>query len=174
MLRILFISLLVIGVMFSACTSQTAAPSSTWISLPHPTNTVSLTKTILPLPSRTLLTTTQPELLTVTPVAIFRLPAKKVVSEWKNIPVMPNAFAGEETDDAKSYTFAVKGNISFVQNFYTSQLIRLGWALIAVGEGENADRLLTFIKGEDALTISIILADETERIMRVTLSIDGK
>lgn len=80
---------------------------------------------------------------------------------------MPNAFAGKESEDGTNYTFTVKGSISTVQNFYTKQLPDKGWILLTVGEGNNGNRLIIFTKGNDVLSVSIVVVDETERIMLV-------
>jgi hypothetical protein len=50
------------------------------------------------------------------------------VTEWKGIPIMPNAVAGEESVDGGigSYAFTIKENIATVQSYYINELTKKG------------------------------------------------
>ncbi|NMC14102.1 MAG: hypothetical protein GYA34_14620 [Chloroflexi bacterium] len=176
MLQKWVVSLLVLGGICSACSTpqQTAMPSSTAV---NPTS-VTYTSTPLPLPTPTRTsmpgtTPTQiPATATSTPLTADLhnlIPTGKAAREWKGIPVMPNAFAGEEAPDGKSYRFATRGNTAAIQDYYTRQLALLGWSFVSAGIGDNGNQLVMFTKGRDVLSIAIISIDETERIVMVML-----
>ncbi len=154
---------------------------------PLPTVTPTFTATLTPLPSVTItpVATPTPEpTATPTPMAAVTQPTKmpsavrallpqgKAVSEWEGFPIMPNAIAGKEKKSAAFaiYSFTVKGSISSVQNYYIEQLPRIGWIFVEARDGGDlGNRILEFHKGVEKINISILLIDETERIMMVMI-----
>ena len=68
------------------------------------------------------------EVVTVTPVPSplppSRTPASHPTKEWKGIPVMPGATAGE--GDEEGYVFTIHATSQQVQDYYQVELARLG------------------------------------------------
>jgi hypothetical protein len=49
------------------------------------------------------------------------------VQEWKGIPIMPQATAGQEFSENNSYSFRVPVTVKEVQDFYKEKMTALGW-----------------------------------------------
>ena len=134
-------SLLLFMLVLNACsifakTNPIAIPTLTFTALP------TLSPTSTPLPSM------------LTPDA---------VSEWNGIPIMPDAIAGD--GDAESYVFTVKATSQQVQDYYQAELGKLGWQLLATGEGEAS---LSFVNNaSETLTVSIITKGDEVLVLLV-------
>jgi hypothetical protein len=114
---------------------------------------------------------------TITPTYLGPLPTKMVdavasllpegqpSAEWKGIPIMPNASAGE--GDEEGYVFTVKATTQQVQDFYQAELGKLGWQPFGTGN-RDASLVLMFTNSESAtLTISIIAKGEEALVLLV-------
>src|SRR5215211_5934285 len=53
-------------------------------------------------------------------------PQGKPVQEWRGIPIMPEAIAGQEF--ANAYSFRANATVQEVQAFYDERLAQLGWS----------------------------------------------
>jgi hypothetical protein len=170
------IEILLSVIVLAACNSFQPQPTTT----PTPTNTstssatltqtpsLSPTPTVTPRPSKTPKPTKTPAPPTLTPNAYgFVLPVGKPAAEWKGIPVMPNAIAGEESTGSYSYT--VKNSVAAVQKFYIRELPKIGWTLFASGVSESGNALDMYTKDNEMLSISVILADEKENLVLVLI-----
>jgi hypothetical protein len=84
---------------------------------------------------------------------------------------MPGAIAGEESNSGgqASYMFTITSDIQTVQDYYTTELAKTGWAGFGAGQGETGNALLIFMKGTDILTLSIIMADEEAGLILVLI-----
>lgn len=71
------------------------------------------------------------------------------LSDWKGIPVMPQAVAGEEVEAI--YSFRVNATIQEVRDFYTAQLPPLGWKSTFSGDLP----ILVFMKDNQTLSVTI-------------------
>lgn len=71
------------------------------------------------------------------------------VSNWRDIPVMPQAVAGEEVEGI--YSFRVDATIKEVQDFYAAQLPPLGWKTLFQGDMP----ILVFTKDSQTLSVTI-------------------
>jgi hypothetical protein len=71
------------------------------------------------------------------------------LSSWKDIPVMPQAVAGEEAEGM--YSFRVNASIKEVQDYYTAQLPPLGWQLLFSGDMP----ILVFTRNGQTLSVTI-------------------
>jgi hypothetical protein len=60
-------------------------------------------------------------------------------SEWKGIPIMPGAVAGE--GDEEGYVFTIRATPQQVQDYYQLELGKLGWPSLAQGDGESSTML---------------------------------
>jgi hypothetical protein len=75
--------------------------------------------------------------------------------EWKGIPIMTQATAGQEFPETNTYSFKANVTLKDVQDFYTEKLTAAGWNQpydIPV-EGENG--IMVFQKESSSLTITI-------------------
>jgi len=132
--------------------TETSLPTST--NTPEPTNTPTNTPTKTPVPPTE--TASDPVLPT---------PSGKPASEWEGIPVMPNAIAGE--GDSKGYFFTIDAPLDEIQNYYEAELAKLGWNLMASGQGTTNTVMLIFINDTGPLSISII--PQSDGIMYVLI-----
>jgi hypothetical protein len=91
--------------------------------------TVQPTGTSRPRPSSTFTGTATPEKLgptpTSTPVELGGLVEGTPVPDWKNIPLMPGAIAGNESN--ANYAYTVNALQSDVSVFYGREMPKLGW-----------------------------------------------
>ena len=81
------------------------------------------------------------------------------VQEWRGVPVMPQATAGQEFSDNNSYSFRIAGTSKDVQDFYVAQLTPLGWTQPFSIPVEEQGGLLTFSKDDSTLLVTIAASD---------------
>lgn len=77
------------------------------------------------------------------------------VSEWKGIPIMPQATAGEDFTDTNSYSFKVDASVKEAEDFYNAQLVNLGWSSSFSMPGNANVAVLVFQKDSSILTVTI-------------------
>jgi len=108
-----------------------------------------------PVATPTLILTAVPSLApTNTPLPSVARP--NALSQWNGIPIMPAAIAGEGDD--QGYVFTVRATAQQVQDYYQAELGKLGWQLLATGDG---DASLSFVNNaSETLTVSIISKGE--------------
>ena len=147
------IAAIVLILHLAACSSfvkstPTAIPTSTFTAVP------------------TLAPTNTSHQLTETPDAVEALlPEGQPASEWNGIPIMPNAIAGE--GDAESYIFTVKATPQQVQDFYQTELRKLGWQSFAQGNGNSSLMLIFMDDASTTLTVSIIMKGDEALVLLV-------
>ena len=83
------------------------------------------------------------------------------VSEWNGIPIMPQATAGEEFKDSNTYSFKVNAAIKEAQDFYNTELPKLGWSSSYSMPANDIATIMGFQKDNDLLTVSITNVNET-------------
>lgn len=81
------------------------------------------------------------------------------VSEWNQIPVMPQATAGQEFTDTNTYSFKVNATIKEVQDFYNAQLPPLGWSSFFNMPADANGSIQVFQKDENILTITMTVVE---------------
>lgn len=86
------------------------------------------------------------------------IPVGEPAAEWREIPIMPEAVAGEEGEG--SYAFTVTASAADVQLFYEEELAELGWSLLAISEGEMNATIMIFQKGAEVASVTTFLLDE--------------
>lgn len=97
----------------------------------------------------------------------FFNPQGTPVEVWRDIPIMPQATAGQEFDGG-TYSFRVNVTSKEVQDFYIAELTKLGWkALSTPTEGDTV--LMIFSKENNILTITIAPA-ENEIVVLLVLA----
>jgi len=149
MFRIL-VSLVLISLLVTSCSALAPAPTPTATSTATsiPTDTPTL------VPTSTATNTPPPPTETPDPV-LDMLPSGVPDTEWKGIPIMPDAIDGEGDDEAYRYT--VKATVAEVQAYYEQELAKLGWSLMAGGTGDTGAAMLIFNTGASPfIPISII------------------
>ena len=151
------IGLLLLGLNLSAC-SNFVLPTAT--AVPTATLTATSTLTAARVPTRT------PFLPTATSDVISRLaPEGQPASEWKGIPIMPAAIAGE--GDEESYVFTIRATPQQIQEYYQLALGTLGWQPFAQGDG-NASVMLIFMNNvSETLTVSILTMGDEALVLLV-------
>lgn len=77
------------------------------------------------------------------------------VSEWNGIPVMSQATAGQEFPDAKTYSFKVNATVTEAQDYYKSELEKLGWSSFFNMPADANGSVQVFQKDSSVLTITI-------------------
>jgi hypothetical protein len=87
------------------------------------------------------------------------------VSEWNGIPVMPQATAGQEFAETKSYSYKVDATSKEVEEFYAAELEKLGWSTLFSVPGSDSAAVLSFQKENQFLTITITNATGTMVVM---------
>jgi hypothetical protein len=88
-------------------------------------------------------------------------PEGNPVQEWKGIPVMPQATAGEEFTKESSYSFKATVTIKDVQDFYNEKLPALGWKQPFNLSPEGDAALMVFQKDSSTLTVTITSSKDT-------------
>jgi hypothetical protein len=78
------------------------------------------------------------------------------VSEWKGIPVMPQATAGQASADNISYSYKVDASLKEVQDFYKAELEKQGWSSFVNMPAENNGSIQMFQKDNSFMTITAI------------------
>ena len=81
------------------------------------------------------------------------------LQEWRGIPVMPQATAGQEFSENNTYSFRATATVQEVQDFYEASLTPLGWnqpSSIPLG-GEGG--FLVFQKDNNVLTVTIVSSE---------------
>ena len=76
------------------------------------------------------------------------------VSEWKGIPIMSQATAGQEFNE-NTYSFKASVTVQEAFDFYSEQMISLGWSQSISMPASDAGGLLLFSKEDALLTITI-------------------
>ena len=134
-------------------------------------NSIQTTPTIVPTLTLTVIPTLIPTNTSLPPTekteAVSALvPEGQPASEWKGIPIMPNAIAGE--GDEESYVFTVKATPQQVQEYYQLELVKLGWQPFATGDGNSFSLMLMFTNNASTtLTISLIAKGDEVLVLLV-------
>jgi len=90
------------------------------------------------------------------------------VAVWNEIPIMPQATAGQEVD-ATNYSFKATATVQEAQDFYNAQLPGLGWSSSFSLPGDANIAFMTFQKEGRTLNITITAA-ESEIVVILTLA----
>ena len=86
----------------------------------------------------------------------FMNPTSAPVSEWKGIPVMPQATAGQEDTNSSTYTYKADATVKDAQDYYTTQLQNLGWSSYLNMPGDANGSIQIYHKDNNILTVTII------------------
>lgn len=87
------------------------------------------------------------------------------LQEWKGIPIMPQATAGQEFAKNDTYSFKADVTIKEVQDFYGGKLAALGWKQpYDIPTDEDAG-LMIFQKESNLLTIAITSSEDSSVVI---------
>ncbi len=76
---------------------------------------------------------------------------------------MPGAVAGD--GDEESYVFTIQATTRQVQEYYKTELDKLGWQSLVQGEGSNALTLVFTKDGSATLTVRIITKGDQSLVL---------
>lgn len=93
------------------------------------------------------------------------IPSGQPSTEWKGIPIMPSAIAGE--GDEEGYVFTVKATPQQVQDFYQGELEKRGWQPFATSNSDSSLMLMFTNNTSDTLTISILAKGDEVLVLLV-------
>lgn len=77
------------------------------------------------------------------------------VAEWNGIPIMEQATAGQEFKDTNTYSFKVDATVKEAEDFYNTELPKLGWTSSFSMPGSDTLVVLVFEKDSSLVTITI-------------------
>ena len=95
-------------------------------------------------------------------------PQGQPLSEWNEIPIMPEATAGQEFTDTNTYSFRADVTAKDIEDFYTARMIDLGWTQPFPGQAQGDGTIMVFQKDSSSLTI-LIVASEGSLVVVLTL-----
>jgi hypothetical protein len=95
----------------------------------------------------------------------FLNPQGTPVSVWKEIPIMPQATAGQEFAENSTYSFKVDASIEEVQQYYKTELEKLGWKSFFNLPSDSSGSVQVFQKDSSILTITIVETDGNVVVM---------
>lgn len=93
-------------------------------------------------------------------------PQSAPLSEWKGIPVMPQASAGDESEGM--YIYKVAATLDEIQEFYDTKLPDLGWEE-SFSLPIEGTAILLYTQGSQVLSITILSEEGGEMLVMITL-----
>ena len=134
------------GVQNGVSTAQAVASN-----MPGIASTMEAIATNMPVETLQAITTSLPD------VGNMFNPQGTPVKDWNGIPVMPQATAGQEFTDTKSYSFKATATIKDAEDFYNTEMVKLGWSsTFSMPTGDQV-AILSFSKDSRITTITITL-----------------
>jgi hypothetical protein len=110
--------------------------------------------TSMPIQTLQAIGTTMPD------VGQYLNPTGTPVSQWNDIPVMPQATAGQEFN-ANTYSYKASGvTDTDVQAFYNDKLKALGWTSPFSAQGGSQGGIMLFTKDTGVLSITVTTVDQ--------------
>ncbi len=89
------------------------------------------------------------------------------VQEWRGIPILPQATAGQEFSENNTYSFKANVTAKEVQDFYNEKLAALGWSQPFSLPIESQGGLMVFQKEQNSLAITITATEGTVVVLLV-------
>ena len=83
---------------------------------------------------------------------------------------MPRATAGQEFASNSSYSYKVDASVKEVQDYYTSELDKLGWSSYLNMPSDQNGSIQVFQKDGSILTVTIMETDGSVVVMLTTSS----
>jgi hypothetical protein len=96
----------------------------------------------------------------------FLNPQSTPLSEWKEIPIMPQAIVGDESDGY--YVYRIASTSDEIQEFYKTKLAELGWeSSFSLPMAGTA--ILVYSRDEQVVTITIMPTDTSDMLVMITM-----
>ena len=89
------------------------------------------------------------------------------VQEWRGIPILPQAIAGQEFSENNTYSFKANVTPKEVQDFYDEKLAALGWSQPFSLPIQSEGGLLVFQKEQSSLAITITTTEGSVVVLLV-------
>jgi hypothetical protein len=89
------------------------------------------------------------------------------VQEWRGIPVMPVAVAGQEFSENNTYSFKANVTAKDVQDFYNAALTERGWSQPFSAPFEADGGLMLFRKDQSSLAVTVIASEGSVVVLLV-------
>lgn len=89
------------------------------------------------------------------------------VQEWRGVPIMPQATAGQEFSENNTYSFKANVTAKEVQDFYNQQLTDLGWSQPFEVPFEEEGGLMVFRKEQSSLAITVTSSEGSVVVLLV-------
>ena len=77
------------------------------------------------------------------------------VSEWRGIPVMPQATAGQEFTGDNTYSYKLNVTVKEVQDYYKTELEKQGWTSTFDMPGNDKVAVQVYQKENNLLTVTV-------------------
>ena len=134
-------------------------------------NTVQLTSTAAqtsegpasPIPAEAL--ATLPSDSPMTEPGEVREPKGTPVQEWRGIPIMPAAIAGQGSGNDNSYSFRTNASPTEIQDFYNAALDELGWSQPFDTPFDASGGRMTFRKEGMSLEIIVMPSEGSTMVL---------
>ena len=95
-------------------------------------------------------------------------PQGEPVKEWNGVPIMTQATAGQEHDKS-NYSFKFTGTAKEASDFYSAEMVKLGWSSMFSMPGDVNGAILAFQKDSKVMTVTIVTTDN-ETVVLLTLA----
>lgn len=89
------------------------------------------------------------------------------VQEWRGIPIMPQATAGQEFSENNTYSFKANATAKDVQDFYNQRLSELGWSQPFNVPFETDGGLMVFRKDQSSLAVTVMASEGSVVVLLV-------
>ena len=99
-------------------------------------------------------------------IDIITDPQGAPLTEWRGIPVMPGATAGQETSEVYSYT--TNATVQEVYDYYKAEMASQGWSEFFSVPDTGSGALLSYEKDSSIATITIATGDGSETLVLIT------
>lgn len=97
----------------------------------------------------------------------FLDPEGNPAQEWRGIPIMPEAVAGQEFPINNAYSFRAQVTAQEVQAFYDKRLIQLGWSQPFDSPFDENGGTMTFRKEGSSLAITVASSRDSVVVLLV-------
>ena len=94
-------------------------------------------------------------------------PQGNPAQEWRGVPIMPEATAGQEFAVNNAYSFKVQASAQDVQAFYGERLKPLGWSQPFDSSFDEDGGTMTFRKERSSLTITVTSSEDSAVVLLV-------
>lgn len=158
-----FLSLIALILFLLACSTvtqpfkdvQNAAGTVQSITTAMPVETLKAIASEIPMSTIEALPSAMPE------VQAYINPTGTPVSDWNGIPIMKEATAGQEFTDTHTYSFKVNAKVEDAQNFYKTELPKLGWSSSFSMPSVGNVSVEAFQKANNVLTVTIMNVNDS-------------